>query len=517
VASKHFDVVVIGGGPGGYVGAIRAAQLGYKTAIIERARLGGVCLNWGCIPSKAMISNAELMEKLAEKEEWGIETGEIKFNWDKVIGRSRDVASKLNKGVEFLMKKNKIEFFNKHAKIVKAGGGSGKDGVEIEIHDCTLQEELTPSPVEVKKKIETITADKVIIATGAVARDLPFAKFDGDKVWGSREAMYNKERPEKLIIVGAGAIGCEFGYVYKQFGTQVTLIEMLERIVPVEDEQVGKELGKIYKKQGFDIRTSTGVVDVDTSGKGVKVTVAPMKDGKPDESKKETIEGDKVLLAIGVQGRFDGLFDESLGLETVKGHIKTDYVPLSDDTPSEPRPLTYATNLPGIYAIGDVIGPPWLAHVAGEEAILCVERFAFKEGKLDHEPIPMDYTVIPGCTYCHPQVGSVGYTEQALKKQGLKKGEDYEVGVFQNQALGKAIATRNTYGFVKIIRGLPRGEILGTHILGDQATELIAEMTLARRMEATSEEIIATVHAHPTMHEAVHEAALASEGRVINS
>jgi dihydrolipoyl dehydrogenase len=513
VANKHFDVVVIGGGPGGYVGAIRAAQLGYKVAIIERARLGGVCLNWGCIPSKALIANAELMEKLAEQEEWGISTGEVKFDWNKVIGRSRDVADKLNKGVEYLMKKNKIQFFNAHAKIVKAG-----PKVEIEVRDCKLNEEFTPSPVEVGKPTETITADKVIVATGAVARDLPFAKFDGDKIWGAREAMYNKEKPDHLIVVGAGAIGMEFGYVYKNFGSKVTIIEMLDRLVPVEDEQVGKEMTKVYKKHGFDVKVKTGVMDIDTKGKGVKVTCAPIgKDGKPDASKKEVIEGDKVLLAIGVVGRFDGLFDESLGLETVNGHIKTDYVPLSSDSPSDPKALDYKTNLPGIYAIGDVIGPPWLAHVAGEEAVLCVERFAFKEGKAKHDPIPMDYTVIPGCTYCHPQVGSVGYTEQALKGQGLKKGTDYEVGVFQNQALGKAIATRHTDGFVKIIRGLPRGEILGAHIMGDQATELIAELTLGRRLEATTEEIIATVHAHPTMHEAVHEAALASEGRVINS
>ena len=513
MANKHFDVVVIGGGPGGYVGAIRAAQLGYKVAIVERAKLGGVCLNWGCIPSKALISNAELMEKLAEQEEWGISTGAVKFDWDKVIGRSRDVASKLNKGVEFLMKKNKIEFINGHAKITKAG-----PRCEIEIRDCELNEEFTPSPVKVSKVRETITCDKIVVATGAVARDLPFAKFDGDKIWGAREAMNNKSKPDHLIIVGAGAIGMEFGYVYKNFGSKVTIIEMLDRLVPVEDEQVGKEMTKIYKKHGYNIMTGTTLLAVDTKGKGVKVTVAPIgKDGKPDESKKETIEGDKVLLAIGVGGRFDGLFDESLGLETVRGHIKTDYVPLSDSTPSDPKALDYKTNLPGIYAIGDVIGPPWLAHVAGEEAVLCVERFAWKEGKLNHEPIPMDYTVIPGCTYCHPQVGSVGYTEQALKAQGLKKGEDYEVGVFMNQALGKAIATRHTDGFVKIIRGLPRGEILGTHIIGDSATELIAEMSLARRLEATTEEIIATVHAHPTMHEAIHEAALASEGRVINS
>jgi len=519
VASKHFDVVVIGSGPGGYVGAIRAAQLGYKTAIVERAKLGGVCLNWGCIPSKALIENAALMERLAEKQEWGIETGDVKVHWDKVIGRSRDVADKLNKGVGFLMKKNKIEVFEKNGKITRAQGGPGTKGITIELQDAELNEELTPAPVTIKETTETLTADRVIVATGAVARDLPFAKFDGDKVWGSREAMKNNERPDKLIIVGAGAIGLEFGYVYKQFGTEVTLIEMQDRVAPVEDEEIGKELGKIYKKHGFDIRTSTGVLGVDTKGKGVEVAVAPIgKDGKPDESKKETLEADKVLLAIGVVGRYDALFDDALGLETHKGHIKTDYVPLDMTAPSDTAPpIEYRTNLPGVYAIGDVIGPPWLAHVAGEEAILCVERFAHKDGKLDHDPIPLDYSVVPGCTYCHPQIGSVGYTEQALKAQGLKKGEDYEVGKFPFAALGKAIATRHTDGFCKIIRGLPRGEILGAHILGDQATELIAELSLGRRLEATTEELIATIHAHPTMHESVHEAALASEGRVINA
>ena len=236
--------------------------------------------------------------------------------------------------------------------------------------------------------------------------------------------------------------------------------------------------------------------------------------GKPDESKTKTLEADKLLLAIGVKGRFDGLFDDSLGLEIVKDHIKTDYVPLGPDSPMEPKALTYKTSVSGIYAIGDVIGPPWLAHVASEEAILCVERIAFNDGKEKHEPIPMDYTVIPGCTYCQPQVASVGFTEQALKAKGLKKGEDYEVGMYPFQSHGKAIAAQHNEGFVKILRGLPRGEILGAHIMGDQATELIAEFSLARRLEATTEELIATVHAHPTMHESVHEAALASEGRV---
>ena len=517
MASKHYDVLVIGGGPGGYVGAIRAAQLGYKTAIVDRAKLGGVCLNWGCIPSKALLSNAELMEKLADKQDWGLTIeGKVSFDWDKVIGRSRDVANKLNKGVEFLMKKNKIEHHVAHAKII-SGAANGKP-CTVELYDCEVNEELTSAPATPAKKArETVTADKVIVATGSVARDLPFAKFDGDKIWGAREAMFNKEKPDHLIVVGAGAIGMEFGYFYKQFGSDVTIIEMQERLVPIEDEEVGKAMTALYKKHGYNIKTSTGVMDIKKTAKGVEVTAAPMKDGKPDGSKKEVIKGDKVLLAIGVVGRFDGLFDDSLKLETANGHIKTDYVPLGPNSPIEPVALDYKTNIPGIYAIGDVIGPPWLAHVAGEEAILCVERFAWKEKKTDHEPIPMDYTVIPGCTYCQPQVGSVGFTEQALKAKGLKKGDDYETGKFPFTALGKAIAAKHTDGFTKIIRGLPRGEILGAHIMGDQATELIAELSLARRLEATTEELIATVHAHPTMHESVHEAALASEGRVINA
>ena len=516
MANKHFDVLVIGGGPGGYVGAIRAAQLGYKTGIVDRAKLGGVCLNWGCIPSKALLSNAELMEKLSHQEDWGLKIkGSVDFDWSKVIGRSRDVASKLNKGVEFLMKKNKVEHIVAHAKI-KSGAKSGKP-CEVEIFDCEVKEELTSAPATPAKKArETITADKIIIATGSVARDLPFAKFDGEKIWGAREAMYNQEKPGSLIVVGSGAIGMEFGYFYKSFGTYVTVVEMMDRILPVEDEDVSKAMLRHYKKQGFNFELGHTLTKVDTSGKGVKATIAPFKDGKADESKAKTLEADRLLLAIGVKGRYDGLFDDSVGIETVRDHIKTDYVPLGPDSPMVPQNLTYKTTAPGIYAIGDVIGAPWLAHVASEEAILCVERFAHDEGKLDHAPHPLDYTVIPGCTYCQPQVASVGFTEQALKQRGLKKGEDYEVGQFPFTALGKAIAAAHTEGFVKIIRGLPYGEVLGAHIMGDQATELIAELSLARRLEATSEDLIATVHAHPTMHESVHEAALDSEGRVIH-
>ncbi len=506
MADAHYDLVVIGGGPAGYVGAIRAAQLGLKVACVERGKLGGVCLNWGCIPSKSLLANAELYEKVTqEADQWGLTFTDLKTDWSKVIGRSRGVADKLNKGIGFLLKKNKIEHIQGNAKITK--GKKGSSPCEIQVSDATVNDTRTDAPVEFGKVKQTITADNVLVATGSVARDLPFAKFDNDKIIGAREAMTLKDQPKKLIVVGAGAIGIEFAYFYHTYGTEVTVVEMLDRILPVEDNDISAALEKIYKKAGMGLRTGHTTTNVEKTKNGVKVTIAPVKDGKPDESKKEVLEADKVLIAIGVKGRYDGLFDDSLGLQTVKDHIKTDY----DPSKPEAQDITYATSVPGVYAVGDVIGPPWLAHVASEEAIVCVERIA------GHDPIAIDYSVIPGCTYCHPQVASVGYTERALKEQGLKKGEDYEVGSYSLQSHGKAIATGQNKGLVKVIRGLPRGEILGAHILGDQATEMIAELTLARRLEATTEEINVTVHAHPTMHEAVHEASLASEGRVIHA
>lgn len=526
---QHFDVVVIGGGPGGYVGAIRAAQLGFKTAIVERAKLGGVCLNWGCIPSKALLANAELVEKMSKQDDqkfWGLKmTGTVELDWDRVIGRSRDVASKLNKGVEFLMRKNKITVFNNSAKIAKAeqiapaaGKAPAKAKVTIELQECVVKEELTSAPATPGKTIDTITCDHVIVATGSVARDLPFARFDGERIWGAREAMFNKEKPKKLVVVGAGAIGMEFAYFYHTMGTQVTVVEMMDRVLPVEDKDVSVAMGKLYAKHGMNLLTSHTTTAIEKTATGVKVTVAPFVDGKADTAKAQTLEADRVLLAIGVVGRTDGLCDASLGLKVDRGHIVTDYkMPGPGVAGTKDERIDYKTNLPGVYAIGDVIGPPWLAHVASEEAIICVERLAWRLGKAHHEPIAIDYSVIPGCTYCLPQVASVGFTEQALQAQGKVKDKDYATGTFPFSASGKAIAAAHTDGFVKIIRGLPRGEILGAHIMGDQATELIAEMTLARRLEATSEEIICTIHAHPTMHEAMHEAALASEGRVIHA
>jgi dihydrolipoamide dehydrogenase len=519
---QHFDLVVIGGGPGGYVAAIRAAQLGFKTAIIERAKLGGVCLNWGCIPSKALLANAELVEKMQSQDDqkfWGLKiTGSVELDWDRVITRSRDVANKLNKGVEFLMKKNKITFLTGNGKITKAEKIGNSSKVSIDVQECAVKEELTSAPATPGKTTQQITCTYCIAATGSVARDLPFAKFDGDRIWGAREAMFNKEKPKKLVVVGAGAIGMEFAYFYHTMGAQVTVVEMLDRVLPVEDKDVSAAMGKLYAKHGMNLLTSHTTTNIEKTATGVKVHVAPFVNGKADESKKQVLEADRVLLAIGVVGRTDGLCDASLGLKVDRGHIVTDFKPAGPNGPgTKDEPIDYITNLPGVYAIGDVIGPPWLAHVAGEEAIICVERIGWRAGKLHHEPIAIDYSVVPGCTYCLPQVASVGFTEQALQAQGKAKGKDYETGTFPFSASGKAIAAAHTDGFVKIIRGLPRGEILGAHIMGDQATELIAEMTLARRLEATTEEIICTIHAHPTMHEAMHEAALASEGRVINA
>jgi dihydrolipoamide dehydrogenase len=516
VSQQKFDLVVIGGGPAGYVGAIRAAQLGMSVACVERAKLGGVCLNWGCIPSKALLANAELVEKMKKAEDqkfWGLKiNGDVTLDWDRIIGRSREVAGKLNNGIAFLFKKNKITHLVGNAKIVSAGG-PGKT-CTIEVQECAVKEELTSAPATPGKTIQTIEAENVLVATGSVARDLPFAKFDGDRIWGAREAMFNKQQPKKLIVVGAGAIGMEFAYFYHSMGTEVTVIEMMDRILPVEDKDVSIALQRLYTKHGMTFKTGTVTTAVEKTANSVKVTFAPFVNGKADESKKETLEADRILLAVGVVGRTDGLCDEKLGLKVDRGSIVTDYVP--NKTVAEV--IDYKTSLPGIYAVGDVIGPPWLAHVASEEAITCVERIAWRKDKSKHhEPIPIDYSVIPGCTYCVPQVASVGFTEQKLIEMGKVKGKDYSVGQFPMTALGKAIAAAHTDGFVKLIRGLPRGEILGAHILGDQATELISEMTLARRLEATTEEIICTMHAHPTMHEATREAALASEGRVIHA
>jgi dihydrolipoamide dehydrogenase len=492
--NKHYDLIVIGGGPAGYVGAIRAGQLGMKAACIERSRLGGVCLNWGCIPSKALLHNAELyLHAIRHGREWGfeIEPDSVKVDWEKVIGRSRGIADQVNKGISFLFKKNKVDHIEGHARIVS--GRTSSTACTVEVRDPEGDYYHGAGAGKVK---QTLTAERVVIATGAAPKELPFAKCDGRTIINSKDAMVLEKQPKSMVVVGSGAIGMEFAYFYNAFGTKVTVIEMLDRILPVEDDDVCKAALKVFTRQGMTIHAGHTVKAIDVKKKGgATVTMVNVK----DESKTERIDCDVVLVAVGVGARFDGLFDDRLGIELVKGHIRTDY----RDVP-EP---TYGTSVPGIHAVGDVIGPPWLAHKAMEEAVACVERIA------GHHTIGIDYGSIPGCTYCNPQVASIGLTEREVKASGI----GYNVGMYSLKPHGKAIAVGATDGFVKIITSKPYGEILGAHILGEDASELIAEISLAKRLEATAEDIISTVHAHPTMHEAIHEAALATEGRMIHA
>ena len=503
-----FDLVVIGGGPGGYVAAIRAAQLGKKVACVERDKLGGVCLNWGCIPTKALLAGAEMKSKLEhDGEAFGITVDRIKVDWEKVIGRSRGVAGNLNKGVGFLFKKNKVTHVEGHAFVPAAG--------KVEVY------ESVSAKGEGARPIKTLSAEKILICTGAQPRELPDLPFDGKRVLAAKDAMVLPERPAKMLIVGSGAIGMEFAYFYNAFGTEVTVVEMLDRVMPVEDREVSAAAKKAFEKQGIRILLERKTASVEVTDAGIRATLEPVNADTdaahpakksysaegPEQDKSETsasggeaetIEADCVLVAIGVRGRYDGLFDDSLGLETHKDHIKVDY--------RKEKP-TYQTSVEGIFAAGDVVGPPWLAHVASEEAIVAVERM------FGHEVADIDYEAIPGCTYCHPQVASIGYTTQRADEEKI----EYEVGTFPFQASGKAQAMGETTGFVKLLTGKKHGEILGAHMIGEGVTELLAEMSLAIKMEATAEEVIGTIHAHPTMSEAVHEAALGTEGRMIHS
>lgn len=458
----HYDLLVIGGGPAGYVGAIRAAQLGKKVGCVEMDRAGGTCLNWGCIPTKSLLKNAELYHTMAHRAaEYGMKFDNLSFDWEKIIGRSRTVSGKLAGGVEFLFKKNKIDYLR--------GVGTFKDSrtLNVKATDGTTQEH---------------TADKILVATGTVSRQLPDFPFDGKTIIGSKAAMTLPKQPESIIILGAGAIGVEFAYFFNAFGTKVTLIEMLPCILPVEDEEISALLERSFTKSGIKVLTGTKVVGQKLTKKGVQVTLEG-KDGKPGES----IEGEVLLVAIGVSP----VIPEGLKLELDRGYIKTD--------------ARYQTNVPNVFAAGDIIGPPWLAHVAMWEAIQTIEGiFA------GHTPKKIE--TFPGCTYCQPQVASIGLTERAAKEKGLK----YRVGKFPFAASGKALAVGDSEGFVKLIFGEPHGEILGAHIIGNEATELIAEMGLAMNLEATHEDIEATIHAHPTMSEALHEANGAAYGLAIH-
>ena len=487
-STTNFDLIIVGSGPGGYVAAIRAAQLGMSVACIERDRLGGVCLNWGCIPTKALLKSAEIYSEIKNHgPEWGFTAPEITVDWKQVIARSRGVTQTLNKGIAFLFKKNKITSIQGHAKITR--GSTANQQAQIEVYDQpggSLQ--------------QTLTAGKILIATGAHPRELPFAPFNGKTIIAAKDAMTLEKQPERLLIIGAGAIGCEFAYFYHAFGTEVTIVEMLDQVLPIEDADSAKIVQREFKKSGIKIHVKHTVKAIEQSPENKNAVLVTI-NAVDDESKTQTIEADTVLVAVGVAGRYDGLFDDSLNIETFKNHIKVNY---HKETP------TYQTSVPGIYAVGDVIGPPWLAHVASAEAIACIERMA------GVETLGVDYNLIPGCTYCHPQVASIGKTEKALISEGMKKGEDYSVGSIQFKGHGKAIATGQNIGMIKLLASIPNGELLGAHIVGDQATELIGEFALAMSVGATTEDIINTMHAHPTMYEAAHEAALATEGKIIH-
>ena len=464
--AKEFDVCVIGSGPGGYVAAIRASQLGFNTAIIEKRHLGGVCLNIGCIPTKALLRSAEVFESIENASDYGVEVEGYSADFGGMVERSRNVANKMSKGVQFLMKANKIDVFE------GKGVFESKDQVKVVNDDGETQDE--------------ITADNFIVATGAHPRELPNIPIDGEMVIDSERAMQLEEQPEKMVVIGAGAIGVEFAYFYNSIGTDVTLVELQDTLVPVEDKDVGKELGKIYKKKGVDIRTGSTVENVEKDGDGVKVTIKTGDD-------EETVEADVVLSAVGVTGNVEGIGLDEIGVEYEKGAINVDKE-------------TYQTNVDGIYAIGDVIGAPWLAHKASHEATVCVEKLA------GEDPLPINYDNIPGCTYCEPQIASVGYTEEEAKEEGY----DIKVGKFPFSASGKATGLGHEEGFVKVVFDEKYGEWLGCHMIGSHVTELIAEAVVARDLETTGHEIISAVHPHPTMSEAVMEAVAEAYGEGVH-
>jgi len=460
----QYDLIVIGSGPGGYVAAIRASQLGLKTAIVEKESLGGVCLNWGCIPTKALLKSAQVFEYLKHAGDYGITVNDYNADFPKVIGRSRDVADGMSKGVQFLMKKNKIDVIN--------GIGKIKQGKKVEV---TAADGSTTS----------YDAQHIILATGARSRILPGIEQDGKKILGYREAMVLPNKPESMVIVGSGAIGCEFAYFYNSMGTKVTLVEFMPNIVPIEDEDISKQLARSFKKSGISIMTESSVESVDTSGNGCKVKVKTKKG-------EEIIECDIVLSAVGITPNIENIGLEEVGVITDKGKvIVNDY---------------YQTNIPGVYAIGDIVKGPALAHVASAEGILCVEKIA---GLPVH---PINYGNIPGCTYSSPEIASVGMTEKAAKEAGL----EIKIGKFPFSASGKAKASGASDGFVKVIFDAKYGEWLGAHLIGMNVTELIAEVVVARNLETTGHEIIKSIHPHPTMSEAIMEAVADAYGEVIH-
>ncbi|TSA25052.1 dihydrolipoyl dehydrogenase [bacterium] len=463
MAEKQFDVTVIGGGPGGYVAAIRAAQLGMKVGIIERDKLGGICLNWGCIPSKALLKSAELYNSFKKAEEFGFSYRDLTFDFGKIIKRSRDVADRISKGVEYLMKKNKIEVVSGTARL------TGKNAIEV---------------TKDGKVVDTVKTKYTILATGGRPRSIPGATIDRKKIITSTEAMTLPEVPKSLLVIGGGAIGIEFAYFYNTFGTKVTIIEMLASVLPKEDREITKLLESSLKKQGIEILTNAKVESVVVGNDvGLKIST---KEGTSD------VKGDIALMAVGVQGNVEDLGLEAVGVKVEKGAIVVDKFG--------------KTTVDGIYAIGDVSGPPWLAHAASQQGVVAVEHFAGKSVR------GFDRSNIPSCTYCQPQLASVGMTEEAAVAAGYK----IKVGRFPYRPLGKAMAIGATEGTVKLIFDEKYGELLGAHIFGAEATELIAELVLARALETTNEEIHRTMHAHPTLSEAIMEAAGDAFGHAIH-
>lgn len=463
--ATKYDLIVIGSGPGGYVAAIRASQLGMKVGVVERSELGGICLNWGCIPTKALLKSAQVYEYVQHAQDYGIKIdGKFSADFDGMVKRSRDVAAGMSKGIQFLFKKNKIDHIE--------GFGKLKAGKKVEVTGAD------------GKKVD-YSADNIILATGGRSRELPNLPIDGKKIIGYRQAMVLDKQPKSMVIVGSGAIGVEFAYFYNSIGTEVTIVEYMDRIVPVEDAEVSKQLERSFKKAGMKIMTSAEVTSVDTKGKTCKVTV---KTKKGDE----VLDADVVLSAVGVSTNLEGIGLEDLKVKTEKGKV------IVDDF--------YKTNVDGIYAIGDIVHGPALAHVASAEGIICVEKIA------GQNPEALDYGNIPGCTYCQPEVASVGYTEAAAKEAGY----EIKVGKFPFSASGKAKAGGASDGFVKLIFDAKYGEVLGAHMIGANVTEMIAEMVSVRKLETTGHEIIKTVHPHPTMSEAIMEAAAAAYDEVIH-
>ena len=460
---RTFDLAVLGGGPGGYISAIRGAQIGEKVCIIDKDKLGGVCLNWGCIPTKSLLKNAEVYHTIKNSDSYGINVGEITVDYKKNIKRSRDVANRLSKGIEFLIKKNKITH------IIGTGKLTSNNTIEI-VKDG---------------ETETIKVKNIILATGARPRSFPGLEYDGKRVISSKEAMVLENLPKKMIIIGSGAIGCEFAFYFNEFGTEVHLIEAQENILPIEDIDVGKELKNSFESNGITVSTGTEVSKIENMKTKVKVFTKKEGIGK-------NYQADIALLAIGVIGNIENIGLEDLNIKTNAGAIEINEF--------------NQTNIPNIYAIGDVSGAPWLAHIASAQGHVAVEH------SVGYKPKPIDYNYIPSCTYCQPQIGSFGYTES----DAIDAGYDVKIGKFSFNASGKAMATGETIGFVKLVFDAKYGELLGAHIIGSEATELIAELCIAKALETTWEDIAMTVHAHPTLSEAIMEAALDAFGKAIH-